>query len=45
MDRLKAPAKKTIWFEHSAHMPMVEEPGLVLKALINDVRPLADQEY
>lgn len=44
MDRLEAPVKKTIWFEHSAHMPMVEEPGLVLQALINDVRPLADQE-
>jgi pimeloyl-ACP methyl ester carboxylesterase len=35
---------KTIWFEHSAHMPMIEQPGLVLKALIEDVRPLTGKE-
>lgn len=40
MKRLKAPAKTTLWFEHSGHMPMVEEPGLVLKALLDHALPL-----
>lgn len=44
MEELDAPFKKTIWFENSAHMPMVEEPGLVIKTLIEDVLPLATQE-
>jgi proline iminopeptidase len=38
---LKAPKKKAIWFENSAHLPMVEEPGRVLVSLVNEVRPLA----
>ena len=41
MERLSAPRKATIWFENSAHMMMVEEPGRVLDALLNRVRPLA----
>lgn len=41
MQTLKAPKKKTIWFEHSAHLPMIEEPGRVFMSLVNDVRPLA----
>ena len=41
LDRLIAPAKATIWFENSAHMMMVEEPGRVLAALLEHVRPLA----
>lgn len=40
MQRLEAPGKATIWFEHSAHLPMIEEPGHVLKALLDNVRPL-----
>lgn len=40
MDRLKT-RKETIWFEHSAHVPMLEEPGRVLVALVERVRPLA----
>lgn len=40
---LQAPKKKTIWFEHSAHLPMVEEPGRVFMSLVNDVRPLASK--
>lgn len=41
LDRLTAPKKTTIWFENSAHMMMVEEPGRVLSALLEQVRPLA----
>ena len=41
MDRLTAPKKTTVWFEHSAHLPMVEEPGRVLAALLEHARPLA----
>ena len=39
--RVKAPAKKFVWFEHSAHMMQIEEPGRVLVHLVEDVRPLA----
>ena len=41
MERLQAPAKATIWFEHSAHLPMIEEPGRMLEALLEHARPLA----
>ena len=41
MDRVHAPAKKIVWFENSAHMMMVEEPGRMLVHLVEDVRPLA----
>jgi len=34
---LHAPQKRLVWFEHSAHLPFVEEPGRMLKALL-DVR-------
>jgi len=40
--RLKAPAKQLTWFENSAHMPMFEEPGRFLAALLR-VRRLAEQ--
>lgn len=36
-----APSKKLIWFEDSAHLMQIEEPGRVLVHLVNDVRPLA----
>jgi pimeloyl-ACP methyl ester carboxylesterase len=39
--RVKAPATKFVWFENSAHMMAVEEPGKVLVHLVEDVRPLA----
>jgi pimeloyl-ACP methyl ester carboxylesterase len=39
--RLDAPQKKLIWFEHSAHLPMVEEPGRTFIALVEQVRPFA----
>ena len=33
--------RNSIWFENSAHMTMVEEPGRMLVHLVEDVRPLA----
>ncbi|HEX2812925.1 MAG TPA: alpha/beta hydrolase [Sphingopyxis sp.] len=39
--KVKAPSKTLVWLEHSAHMPMVEEPGLFFAALLRDVLPLA----
>lgn len=41
LKRLKAPKKQMVWFENSAHLPMIEEPGLTFAALLKDVRPLA----
>lgn len=41
MKRLHAPKKVMVWFEHSAHLPMIEEPGRVLVHLVHDVLPLA----
>lgn len=40
-DKVQAPEKKLIWFENSAHMMYVEEPGKVLVHLVQDVRPIA----
>jgi len=36
-----APYKKLVWFENSAHMVQIEEPGRVLLHLVEDVLPLA----
>ena len=38
-----APKKRIVWFEKSAHLPIVEEPGRTLTALVNDVLPLAEE--
>ena len=38
---VKAPAKRFVWFENSAHEPMSEEPGRFLNALVRYARPLA----
>jgi pimeloyl-ACP methyl ester carboxylesterase len=43
-DTVKAPDKRLVWFEHSAHMPMTEEPGKFLLSLVRYVRPLAERE-
>ena len=32
--KLDAPSKNLVWFENSAHMPMFEEPGKFLAALL-----------
>ncbi len=39
--KVRAPVKKLVWFENSAHMMQIEEPGRVLAHLVEDVRPLA----
>jgi pimeloyl-ACP methyl ester carboxylesterase len=39
--RVQAPKKGFVWFENSAHMMEVEEPGRVLVHLVEDVLPLA----
>jgi proline iminopeptidase len=41
--RVQAPGKKMIWFENSAHMAMVEEPGRFLIHLVQDVLPYAER--
>lgn len=38
---VKAPTKRFVWFEDSAHEPMSEEPGKFLNALLRYARPLA----
>jgi pimeloyl-ACP methyl ester carboxylesterase len=42
--RVKAPYKRGIWFENSAHMIPWEEPGKTLLSLLEHVRPLAVDE-
>ena len=44
LDRLRAPRKGVVWFEHSAHLPFIEEPGRVFEALLTRVRPLSQGE-
>lgn len=44
MEKLSAPKKQTVWFEHSSHLPMIEEPGRVFAALLQHVLPLADKK-
>ncbi len=41
LQKVKAPFKKAIWFEHSAHMIPWEEPGKMLVSLLENVRPIA----
>ena len=41
LDRLEAPAKGVVWFEHSAHLPPHEEPGRLLVGLVSRGRPHA----
>jgi proline iminopeptidase len=42
--RVHAPGKNLVWFENSAHMAMVEEPGRFLVHLVKDARPYAEQQ-
>lgn len=39
--RIKAPSKKLVTFENSAHFVMLEEPGRFFLTLVDDVRPYA----
>lgn len=41
LDKVQAPQKSAIWFEHSAHMMQLEQPGRVLLSLVGEVRPIA----
>lgn len=41
LDAVEAPATRAVWFEHSAHLAPLEEPGRVLMALVDQVRPFA----
>jgi proline iminopeptidase len=40
-ERVKAPLKHFVWFEHSAHEVMMEEPGKLLVTLVTLARPIA----
>ena len=40
LERVDAPIKGEIWFENSAHMMIIEEPGRMLTALLR-LRPLS----
>ena len=42
LDRVSAPYKQGVWFEHASHMVPWEEPGKLLVSLVQYVRPLAD---
>lgn len=42
-DAVKAPEKQLVWFEHSAHIPMTEEPGKFLLSLVRYARPIAEK--
>ena len=44
LKRLSAPSKSVIWFDNSAHLPMIEEPGHMLAVLNTRVRPLAGKD-
>lgn len=41
LERVEAPYKRGVWFEHSGHMMPWEEPGKLLLSLLEHVRPLA----
>ncbi len=41
LKKVKAPYKKGIWFERSAHLIPLEEPGKTLMSLVRYVRPIA----
>ena len=42
-DAVEAPEKQLVWFEHSAHIPMTEEPGKFLLSLVRYARPIAEK--
>ena len=41
--RVRAPEKHLVWFEHSAHLLITEEPGKALISLVRYVRPIAER--
>ena len=44
LQNIQAPLKKGIWFEHSAHLIPLEEPGKMLVTLLKEVQPLTEQK-
>jgi proline iminopeptidase len=42
-DTVQAPGKHLVWFEHSGHIPMTEEPGKFLLSLVLYARPIAEK--
>jgi len=40
---VRAPSKRLVWFERSAHHMTSEEPGKLLHALIAYARPIAEK--
>src|SRR5690606_26415381 len=43
LEKLDAPVKHGVWFEHSSHLVPMEEPGKTLLKLVELVRPLAQE--
>jgi pimeloyl-ACP methyl ester carboxylesterase len=43
LEQVRAPYKRGVWFERSAHMIPWEEPGKTLVSLLEYVRPLAEE--
>jgi len=41
LDRLSAPQKRMIWFEHASHEMQQDQPGTVFLHLVQDIRPIA----
>jgi proline iminopeptidase len=41
--KVKSPSKHLIWFEHSAHLLITEEPGKALVSLVRYARPIAER--
>ena len=41
--KLRAPSKRLIWFERSAHHVTSEEPGKLLLSLVTHARPIAEK--
>ncbi|SET93119.1 alpha/beta fold hydrolase [Hymenobacter actinosclerus] len=41
LQQVQAPLKQAIWFDNSAHLIPLEEPGKFLLTLVQEVRPLA----
>lgn len=44
LERVEAPRKHAVWFEHASHMIPWEEPGRTLVSLLEHVRPLAVEQ-
>ena len=44
-EKVRAPSKQLVWFEHSAHEVMIEEPGKTLIALVRYALPLAGEGH